>query len=79
MRKRLSSAFLAAAALLARKAGVIGTPTFFFAVTDPASSKVKTVVRLGGAQPYAAFKAQIDRLLVEGAKPAAEAEKGQPK
>jgi len=63
----------------AQKAGVTGTPTFFFAVTDPASSKVKTIVRLSGAQPYAAFKAQIDRLLVEAAKPAAEAEKGQPK
>ena len=63
----------------ARKAGVTGTPTFFFAVTDPASSKVKTIARLSGAQPYDAFKAEIDRLLAEASKPAAEAGKGQPK
>jgi protein-disulfide isomerase len=47
------------------KAGVTGTPLFFLAYTDPASSKVKTVARLSGAQPYAAFKAQIDKLLAE--------------
>jgi protein-disulfide isomerase len=47
------------------KAGVTGTPAFFLAYTDPTSSKVKTVVRLTGAQPYAAFKAQIDKLLAE--------------
>ena len=63
----------------AQKAGVTGTPTFFIAVTDPASSKIKTVSRLSGAQPYAAFKAEIDRLLAEASKPAAEAGKGQPK
>lgn len=48
-----------------QKAGVSGTPAFFLAYTDPASSKVKTVARLTGAQPYAAFKAQIDQLLTE--------------
>jgi predicted DsbA family dithiol-disulfide isomerase len=53
------------------KAGVTGTPAFFLAYTDPNSSKVKTEVRLSGAQPYAAFKAQIDKLLAE--KPKAEA------
>jgi len=52
------------------KAGVTGTPLFFLAYTDPTSTKVKTVARLSGAQPYAAFKAQIDQLLAE--KPKAE-------
>jgi len=54
------------------KAGVTGTPAFFLAYTDPTSSKVKTVVRLSGAQPYSAFKAQIDKLLAEQPKAAAE-------
>ena len=47
----------------AQKAGVTGTPTFFLAYTDPKSSKVKTVRRLTGAQPYATFKMEIDKLL----------------
>jgi protein-disulfide isomerase len=51
------------------KAGVNGTPAFFLAYTDPASSKVKTVARLTGAQPFTAFKAQIDKLLAEQPKP----------
>jgi protein-disulfide isomerase len=46
-------------------AGITGTPGFFLAVTDPASNKVKTLRVLKGAQPYAAFKAQIDGLLAE--------------
>jgi protein-disulfide isomerase len=49
----------------AQKAGVTGTPTFFLAYTDPTSSKIKTVRRLTGAQPFAAFKAEIDKLLAE--------------
>ena len=49
----------------AQKAGVTGTPTFFLAYTDPKSSKIKTVRRLTGAQPYAAFKAEIDKLLAD--------------
>jgi len=49
----------------AQKAGVTGTPLFFLAYTDPSSSKVKTVARLSGAQPFSAFKAQIDKLLAE--------------
>jgi protein-disulfide isomerase len=49
----------------AQKAGVTGTPAFFLAYTDPASSKVKTVTALKGAQPFAAFKAAIDKLLAE--------------
>jgi protein-disulfide isomerase len=53
----------------AQKAGVTGTPLFFLAYTDPNSSKVKTEVRLSGAQPFSAFKAQIDKLLGEQAKP----------
>jgi protein-disulfide isomerase len=52
----------------ARKAGVNRTPIFFLATTDPASSKVETITRLIGAQPYAAFKAEIDRLLAETVK-----------
>lgn len=47
----------------AQKAGVTGTPTFFLAYTDPKSSKVKTVRRLTGAQPYSSFKMEIDKLL----------------
>jgi protein-disulfide isomerase len=55
----------------AQKAGVTGTPTFFLAYTDPKSSKVKTVRRLSGAQPFSAFKAEIDKLLADGAEPTA--------
>jgi len=52
----------------AQKAGVTGTPAFFLAYTDPASSKVKTVTALKGAQPFAAFKAAIDKVLAEPSK-----------
>jgi protein-disulfide isomerase len=55
----------------AQKAAVTVAPTFFLAYTDPASSKVKTVVRLPGAQAYANFKTQIDKLLAEQPKAAA--------
>jgi predicted DsbA family dithiol-disulfide isomerase len=54
----------------AQKAGVTGTPAFFLAYTEPNTTKVKTEVRLTGAQPYAAFKAQIDKLLAGPEKPA---------
>jgi protein-disulfide isomerase len=57
----------------AQKAGVTGTPAFFLAYTDPSSSKVKTVTGMKGAQPFAAFKAAIDKLLAEP--PKAEQEK----
>ena len=57
----------------AQKAGVTGTPLFFLAYTDPSSSKVKTLVRLSGAQPFAAFKAEIDKLLAEQPKAGAKA------
>ena len=46
-----------------QSAGITGTPGFFLSVTDPASTKVKSVRFLSGAQPYAAFKAQIDSML----------------
>ncbi len=46
-----------------QKAGVTGTPAFLLAYTDPKSSRVRTEVRLTGAQPFAAFKAAIDKLL----------------
>ena len=59
----------------AQKAGITGTPAFFLAYTDPTSSKVKTVTGMKGAQPFAAFKAAIDRLLAE--QPKAEPEKAQ--
>ena len=47
----------------AQKAGISGTPGFFLAYTDPKSSSVRTVASIKGAQPFAAFKAEIDRLL----------------
>ena len=49
----------------AQKAGVTGTPAFFLAYTDPGSSKVTTITGMKGAQPFAAFKAAIDKLLAE--------------
>lgn len=48
---------------LAQAAGVSGTPGFYLAATDPVSNKVKTVKFVAGAQPFAAFKTQIDALL----------------
>lgn len=44
-------------------AGVRGTPGFYLATTEPGSSKVKTVKFIGGAQPFASFKTEIDALL----------------
>ena len=49
----------------AQKAGFTGSPSFFLAYSDPRSTKVKTVARLVGAQPFASFKAVIDKLLAE--------------
>jgi protein-disulfide isomerase len=49
----------------ARGAGVNGTPAFFLGYTDPASNSIKTVAKLVGSQPYAAFKAAIDKELVD--------------
>ncbi len=47
-----------------QKAGVTATPTFFLAMTGP-DSKIRTVARITGAQPFATFKAAIDKLLGE--------------
>jgi protein-disulfide isomerase len=53
----------------ARKVGVTGTPAFMLARTDPASSKVRVLAALRGAQPFASFKAEIDRVLAAEAAP----------
>jgi protein-disulfide isomerase len=47
----------------AHGAGLTGTPTFFLAYTDPKSTTIKTLTKLVGSQPYAAFKAAIDKQL----------------
>ena len=47
----------------AQKAGATGTPTFFLGLTDSKGSEVRSVRKLVGAQPYAAFKDAIDTLL----------------
>ena len=57
----------------ARKVGVTGTPGFMIGRTDPASSKVKVLAVLKGAKAFSDFKAEIDRLLEEAAKPQADA------
>jgi predicted DsbA family dithiol-disulfide isomerase len=46
----------------AQRLGVTGTPTFFIGVAGPNDSEMKAT-KVVGAQPYAAFKAAIDRLL----------------
>ncbi len=51
----------------AQKAGVTGTPAFMLARTDPNSTKVRVLAVLKGAQPFASFKAELDRLLAEAA------------
>ncbi len=48
---------------LTQAASVSGTPGFYFADTQPGSSKVTTVKFVGGAQPFPAFKSQLDTLL----------------
>jgi protein-disulfide isomerase len=48
---------------LTQAAGVSGTPGFYFANTQPGTTKVKTVKFVGGAQQFPAFKAEIDALL----------------
>jgi len=49
----------------AQAAGVQGTPSFFLAVTDTATGRLKPVRFFSGAQPFANFKAQIDAVLAE--------------
>ena len=46
-----------------QKAGVRGTPTFFLGLTTSPGSDFKATRVLRGAQPYAQFKQEIDRLL----------------
>ncbi len=46
----------------AQRLGITGTPTFFIGVAGPNDTEMKGI-KLVGAQPYAAFKAAIDRLL----------------
>jgi hypothetical protein len=55
----------------ARKAGVTGTPAFMIGRTE-AGSKVKVLAVLRGAKTFADFKAELDRLLEEAAKPQAQ-------
>jgi protein-disulfide isomerase len=47
----------------AEAAGVGGTPSFFLAVADPATGRLKPVRFISGAQPFAKFKAEIDAAL----------------
>jgi protein-disulfide isomerase len=47
----------------AEAAGVQGTPSFFLAVADAATGKLKPVRFITGAQPFANFKQQIDAVL----------------
>jgi predicted DsbA family dithiol-disulfide isomerase len=56
----------------AQKARLTGTPGFFIAFSDANSTTIKTVTRLVGAQSYAAFKAAIDKQLVDSPEAAKE-------
>jgi predicted DsbA family dithiol-disulfide isomerase len=50
----------------AQKAGASGTPSFVLAKTDPDDpTKVEGISFIRGAQPFAAFKSQIDAALGE--------------
>jgi protein-disulfide isomerase len=52
----------------ARKAGVTATPGFLLARREgTAGNRVRTVASLRGAQPFEAFKAEIDKLLAAAA------------
>jgi protein-disulfide isomerase len=57
----------------AGKTATTGTPAFLIGRTDPKSSKMTILAVLRGARAYPDFKAEIDRLLAEPAKPQAEA------
>jgi protein-disulfide isomerase len=46
-----------------RKAGVRGTPAFYFGLTAPNSSTIKVTEYLKGAKPYASFVNVIEKLL----------------
>ena len=49
----------------AEAAGVGGTPSFLLAVPDASTGKLKAVKMLTGAQPFAAFKAELDAMLAK--------------
>ncbi len=52
-----------------QKAGTSGTPSFILGRTDPNDpTKVKGISFIRGAQPFSAFKAQIDQALTADAK-----------
>jgi protein-disulfide isomerase len=53
----------------AQSAGISGTPTFFLAV-EGEDGKLKTLQKIRGAQPYAAFKSAIDAALEQQAEAA---------
>ena len=55
----------------ASSVGITSTPNFVLGRTEPGSSKIRVVASLQGAKPFAAFKAEIDRLLAEADTPAA--------
>jgi protein-disulfide isomerase len=46
-----------------RKAGITGTPTFLIGLTNPNDTKIKTTVKLRGAQAYSNFKEALDKML----------------
>lgn len=45
------------------RAGISGTPTFFIGTPIAGSNRLKVEARLIGAQPFAAFKAALDKAL----------------
>jgi len=50
----------------AAKAGATGTPSFVLGITNPDDpSKIEGLTFLRGAQPFAAFKTQIDAALAD--------------
>jgi protein-disulfide isomerase len=53
----------------ASRLGITGTPGFLLGRTDPNSTKLRILAVLRGARPFAEFKAEIDRVLVEAEKP----------
>jgi hypothetical protein len=59
----------------ARKVGATGTPAFMIGRTEAEGTKLKVLAVLRGAKSFADFKAELDRLLEEAAKPQAEAPK----
>jgi protein-disulfide isomerase len=46
-----------------QRAGVRGTPSFFFGITKPGETKIKVTKMLRGAQGFSSFKTTIDGLL----------------